>query len=114
MRILFDHCVPRPLRREFAGHIIETAAQNGWQELSNGKLLDAVQDAGFDVFVTVDQNLQHQQNLSGRTLRLLILVAENNLTDTLAVLVPLALIELVAMRPGELRVITLPTSQGQP
>ena len=88
MKILFDHCVPRPLRRYFTSHDVETTAQNGWQTLSNGKLLDAAEQAGFEVFLTVDANLAYQQNLSGRTIRLVVVEAANNRTPTLAPLVP--------------------------
>jgi hypothetical protein len=35
----------------------------GWAEFTNGKLLSAAEEAGFDVMVTVDQNIRYQQNL---------------------------------------------------
>jgi len=44
----------------------------GWATLANGDLLSAAQ-ASFDAFVTTDQNLRYQQNLSGRQLAILIL-----------------------------------------
>ena len=88
MKILFDHCVPRPLRRYFTGHTVETTAQNGWADLSNGKLLDAAEQGGFDVFLTVDGNLSYQQNLGGRSILLVVLEAVNNRTSTLIQLVP--------------------------
>ena len=46
MRILFDHSTPRPLRGYLAGHDVDTAAEQGWAELSNGELLDSAEDAG--------------------------------------------------------------------
>jgi alkanesulfonate monooxygenase SsuD/methylene tetrahydromethanopterin reductase-like flavin-dependent oxidoreductase (luciferase family) len=36
--------------------------------LSNGDLITAAEKAGFDIFVTADQNLAYQQNLTGRLL----------------------------------------------
>ena len=71
--MLFDHNVPVPLRRYLLGHEVRTAAKLGWRELKNGDLLDAAQEAGFDVMVTGDKNLSYQQNLSGRTLALVVL-----------------------------------------
>lgn len=100
MKILFDHCVPRPLRHYFTGHLVETTAENGWQGLSNGKLLDAAEQAGFDVFLTVDGNLPYQQNLSGRGIRLVVLEAANSRTPTLAPLVTSALEILPTLIPG--------------
>ena len=72
MRILFDHGTPAPLRRSLAGHEISTAYEMGWSQLSNGDLLAAAEQS-FAVFITTDQNLRYQQNLTGRRLAILIL-----------------------------------------
>jgi hypothetical protein len=45
----------------------------GWQELENGVLLDAAEDAGLDLLLTCDQNVQYQQNFTGRKLALVVL-----------------------------------------
>jgi hypothetical protein len=42
-------------------------------QLENGKLLDATEAADFDVLITADQNIQYQQNLTGRKLSLVVL-----------------------------------------
>jgi len=63
MRVLFDQAAPVPLRSFLKGHTVETAAQRGWDKLKNGELLKAAEDAEFDVFVTPDKNIRHQQNL---------------------------------------------------
>ena len=73
MRILFDQGTPAPLRHALAGHSVETAYEKGWSNLSNGDLLAAAEGAGFDLFVTTDQNLRYQQNLAGRRLAILVL-----------------------------------------
>ena len=72
MRILFDQGTPAPLRQALAGHAVSTAYEMGWATLTNGELLDAAEGL-FDVFVTTDQNLRYQQNLSGRSLAILVL-----------------------------------------
>ena len=71
MRILFDQGTPAPLRRELVGHLIKTAYEMGWADLQNGASLDAA-ERDFDAFITTDQNLQYQQNLSGRRLAILV------------------------------------------
>jgi hypothetical protein len=72
MKILFDHGTPAPLRRQLPGHEISTAYEMGWAKLSNGDLL-ATAEKSFDAFVTTDQNLRYQQNLTGRRLAILVL-----------------------------------------
>ena len=72
MRILFDQGTPSPLRHALASHSVSTAYELGWAALANGDLLDAA-ERSFDVLVTTDQNLPHQQNLKGRRLAIVIL-----------------------------------------
>ena len=72
-RILFDQSVPFPLIRHLTGHQVETAYRRGWDTLRNGDLLDAIEAAGFDVFLTADQNLRHQQNLAGRRIAIVVI-----------------------------------------
>lgn len=73
MRILFDQGTPAPLRHGLTGHSVETAYERGWSNLSNGDLLTAAEGASFDLFVTTDQNLRHQQNLAERRIAILVL-----------------------------------------
>jgi len=73
LRLLFDHNIPAPLRRLIPGHDITFADERGWGELTNGDLLAAAEAAGFDVLLTADRNLHHQQNLTGRRIGLIVL-----------------------------------------
>ena len=73
MRILFDQGVPGPLRQSLSGHEIDTAYENGWATLENGQLLDAVEESGYEVFITTDKNLRYQQNLAHRTISIIVL-----------------------------------------
>jgi hypothetical protein len=50
---------------------VATAHEQGWATLTNGELLAAAESA-FDVFVTTDQNLGYQQNLSDKRLAILL------------------------------------------
>jgi len=72
MRILFDQGTPAPLRKVLADHEVATAYEMGWSQLTNGNLLKEA-EASFDAFITTDQSLQYQQNLSGRRLAILTL-----------------------------------------
>ena len=73
MRVLFDQGTPVPLRAVLAHHLVETAYERGWQSLTNGELLQAAEAAGFELLVTTDQNLRHQQNLANRRIAILVL-----------------------------------------
>ena len=66
---------------------MKTAYQMGWAAKKNGELLRLV-EGEFEVFITVDQNLRHQQNLSSSRLVVIILVAASNQYDDLAPLIP--------------------------
>jgi predicted nuclease of predicted toxin-antitoxin system len=72
MRILFDQGTPAPLRQALKDHEVSTAYELGWSTLANGDLI-ATADASFDVLITTDKNIQHQQNLAGRRLAVIIL-----------------------------------------
>lgn len=77
VKVLFDHNVPRKLRRVLQEHDVRTAVEMGWAELENGDLLRAADLAGFEVMVTGDENLSYQQNLEGRSLALVVLSTNN-------------------------------------
>ena len=64
MKLLFDQGTPAPLRRHLPGHSVDTLAEKGWSEKDNGELLDLAEREGYEVLVTTDQNMNHQQNLA--------------------------------------------------
>ncbi|MEO9189975.1 MAG: hypothetical protein ABI224_08220 [Acetobacteraceae bacterium] len=61
------------MRLILRGHAVQTAYRVGWAELSNGELLRAAERDGFEVFVTCDQNIEHQKSLSGYSLAIVVL-----------------------------------------
>ena len=65
--------LPFRSRWHLAHHTVRTAAQQGWATLGNGELLTAAEFAGFDVFVTTDKNIRHQQNLAGRRIAIVVI-----------------------------------------
>jgi predicted nuclease of predicted toxin-antitoxin system len=73
VKILFDANTPAPLARFLRGHEVVRADELGWQGLGNGALLDAAEQAGFDLLLTCDQNVRYQQNFASRKLALVIL-----------------------------------------
>jgi PIN like domain len=73
MLILFDNGTPRGLAHFLIGHSVEEARERGWEELANGELMDAAEQAGFEVMVTTDKNIRYQQRLKVRKIALVVL-----------------------------------------
>src|SRR5258708_1131474 len=73
MLVLFDPGTPPGLARAPPGHTVKEARAQGWDTLSNGDLMNAAEKGGFDVLLTTDTNLPHQQNLQGYKLAIVIL-----------------------------------------
>jgi hypothetical protein len=107
MRILLDECVPRPLRRELAGHDVHTVPEMGWEGKKNGELLQLMGPHKFEVFLTVDQNLRYQQNLRAVGVAVIVLVAATNRMADLVPLMPKVRITLTTIKAGDLVEVTV-------
>jgi predicted nuclease of predicted toxin-antitoxin system len=101
MRLLIDECIDERLRHLFPDHDCQTARYANLAGLKNGRLLEAAEDAGFDVLITVDQNIPDQQNLTRRRIAVLILCGPTNRLRDLTALVPAAVFALASIRPGD-------------
>ena len=73
MLILFDHGTPAPLESFFPNHLIKRAKDLGWDTLENGELLTAAENKGFEVLLTTDKNIRYQQNLTIRTIAIVVI-----------------------------------------
>ena len=100
MRILLDEHLPHKLRLPLVGHDVRTTAYQGWAGLSNGALLKAAEDAGFDAVLTADEGIRYQQNRTNTRLALIVLSDNDESLVTANVKAILAAINLV--QPGVL------------
>lgn len=101
MRVLLDECVPRKLRRELPDHDVRTVVEMGWSGTKNGALLQRA--AGdFDVLLTVDSNLEYQQDTATLAIPVVVLVAFSNDINYLRPLMPRVREVLSALEPGRL------------
>ena len=73
MKILLDHCTPDGLKGHLPGHEVHTARSEGWEKLSNGKLIRAAIENGYETLITADKKMQKQQEISGQPLRVVVL-----------------------------------------
>jgi predicted nuclease of predicted toxin-antitoxin system len=101
MKLLLDESLPKDLRLHLSGHEVTTVPQRGWAAKQNGELL-RLASAEFDAFVTADQNLEHQQNLSTLPVAVVVLVAPSNRLADLLALIPNLLLALPKLEPRQL------------
>jgi hypothetical protein len=78
MRVLIDECIDERFRHSLPEHDCQTARYAGLAGLKNGELLLAAETAKFDVFLTVDQGIEYQQNLTGRIIAISIFRTKSN------------------------------------
>jgi len=97
VRVLLDESLPRPFAALLAGHEVRTVATMGWTGKTNGELLRLAADS-FDVLITADRNLEHQQNLTTLPISVVVVVAVTNRIESLTPLVP-ELLELLETLP---------------
>jgi hypothetical protein len=108
MKVLLDESVPRALGFELEGHLVRTAQSVGFSTLSNGKLMQAMVEMGFEVLITFDQNLPYQQNAK-LPVAIIILIAPNNRVETAKGFASSILSSLTTVQPGQLVRLSAPT-----
>ena len=83
MRLLLDENLDWRLRRNLLDHQVESVPLIGWAGIENGELLRKAVEAAFDVLITMDSNMVHQQNLAKYPIAVFALRAPSNrLADT--------------------------------
>jgi predicted nuclease of predicted toxin-antitoxin system len=104
MRILIDECLPKRLKLELPDHFVQTVPEAGWAGKQNGELLRLAENE-FDVLLTNDQNMEHQQNLKQFDLAFIVLVAPTNDIDDLRPLMLAVNEALTSITAGDLKYI---------
>ena len=99
MRIILDECLPRRLIRDLPQHSVTTVPRQGWAGMANGALFELI-SPDFDIFITVDSNIVHQQDLSKTDFCLIVLHGPNSRYETLQPLVPAIQAAVSEARPG--------------
>lgn len=104
MRVLIDECLPKQIKRFLSAEMVRTVPEMGWASAKNGALLHLV-EKDFDVLLTNDQNLEHQQNIKKFDLAFVVLVAETNDISDLEPLMLNANEAMKKIRSGEIMYI---------
>lgn len=101
VRVLLDEMLDRRLKRLLPRDVeTVTVRERGWGSKENGELLGLAQEE-FDVLLTADRGIPHQQDLSRFDLAVVVLEAKSNTIEDLAPLFPKATEALRSSRPGE-------------
>jgi hypothetical protein len=104
MRLLLDECVDWRLLRDLTDHDVKTVKQLGWEKIKNGALLRLA--AGqFDVMLTVDSNLPHQQNAAAFDLAVIVLRGRTTRLPDLRQLLPAIHDALKNPKAGEFQIL---------
>jgi hypothetical protein len=104
LRVLLDETLPRRLLMLFGLEVqARTVGCRGWSGKQNGELLKLA-DEEFDVFLTTDKGIPHQQNLAKLDLAVILLRAKSNDYEDLSPLMEEVDNVLGSIPPG-----TLPT-----
>ena len=106
MKFLLDECVPWPVYKILTGHVCEPVQRRGWAGLKNDDLLRLAEAADFDAFLTSDQGIQYQQNLTG--FRIAILQLSTNKLGRLTAASAVIQAAVASLRPGEFHVLNIP------
>ena len=107
MRVLLDEQLNWRLARSFGGvHEVRSVRGMGWTGMRNGDLLRAAERA-FDMLVTMDRNMEHQQSLSRYDIAVVLLSgASNRLEDTVGFVPEVDRLLLGGVEPGRLYRLT--------
>ena len=106
MKVLLDECVPAKFGKYLTGHDCVTVPEAGLAGTKNGELLSMAEQLGFELFITIDQGFVYQQDLSNRTIAILLLRPKTSRLVDLLPLVSSCLAQMQSIARGELRIIT--------
>ncbi len=107
MRVWLDENLPHQLRELFGNNIeVVTIRYRGWQGRENGELLRIAANE-FDAFITMDQGIPHQQNLSEIKIGIIVLEAERNRFEDLAPLISKVNAVLNTLKNGQIVYVRL-------
>jgi predicted nuclease of predicted toxin-antitoxin system len=83
--LLDENLLSRKLKQPFLskGYDVCNVDDMGWRGFKDSEILHLAENHPFDAFITADKNLRYQQNLLGKTLRIIVLDASSTRPDHL-------------------------------
>jgi hypothetical protein len=103
VKVLLDENLAHRLRKNLGAHQVVTVSYKGWSGLKNGELLRKAENDGIEVFLTGDQTLAYEQNLTGRTIAIVALSSVE--WDILKHHLPLIVAAIDSALPGSFKAV---------
>ena len=88
MKVLLDECVTKRLKNHLKGFDVYTVFQMGWSGVKNGNLISLCVANNFDVLLTIDKNMMHQQNIEKQPITIVVFNSLSSKLEELALFVP--------------------------
>lgn len=88
MKILLDECVTKKVKTALSEFNVFTVFEMGFSGLKNGQLLLRAQENQFDIILTIDKNMDSQQNVRKLDLAIVVLETFNSSYDTVKEFLP--------------------------
>lgn len=105
MKILLDENLDWRLQRDLPEHEVKSVPLIGWAGLKNGVLL-ARAEKQFEVSLTMDSSMVHQQNLANYRIAVIALKAKSNRLADTRPLMPKVAAALSSAKPGTLTIVS--------
>ena len=74
MKILLDECLPKRLKTSLKQFEVKTVTEMGWNSLRNGQLMKVAIEKNFQILLTIDKNIEFQQNLKSYPISVALLI----------------------------------------
>ena len=88
MKILLDECVPKKVKKLLEDYEVKTVPEMNFNGLKDKELLKATEQENFDILLTIDKNIDHQQNIKKYKVSIVILDVLKNTLRHIEKLIP--------------------------
>jgi predicted nuclease of predicted toxin-antitoxin system len=88
MKVLLDECVNKRLKAHLCGFEVYTVSEMKWCGVKNEKLMSLCAVNQFDVILTIDKNIIHQQNLEKYPITIAVFNTSTSKMEELVLFIP--------------------------
>jgi len=88
MKVLLDECVTKKLKSHLSDLEVFTVSEMKWCGVKNGELMSLCVANHFDIVLTIDKNMIHQQSIEKYPITIVVFNSSTSKTDELALFIP--------------------------
>lgn len=105
MKILLDECVTKRIKKYLSEFDVFTINELGWTGKKNGELIALCLANNIEVLLTIDKNLEFQQNIKKYNITLVVLNSKTSKVEELVKFIPALKTQLTLFKgPGVLSI----------